>query len=151
MMNQCKCRQPMRIELRTIIYAENIEILHVPTRICEECKSYQLLKSIKPMLVQYLQRIDVKSNMIKITFSEMNEVAKVFHEVFSQNEEDTDDGLVQSLKETINERINTLLDLFHYAEGIQDIEWIDDLRQRLSQYSSVLAELDVDKLYSHEK
>ncbi|AOZ91563.1 hypothetical protein [Paenibacillus crassostreae] len=150
-MNECKCRQPMRIELRTIIYAENIEILYVPIKICEECKSYHLLKSIKPMLVHYMQTIDVGSNKIKVSFTEMNEVAEVFYEVFSQNEEDMSEVLAQTLKEIIDERINALLDLFHYAEGMQDIEWIEDLRQRLSQYSSVLAELDDVKLYSHEK
>ncbi|WP_438351536.1 hypothetical protein ACP8HI_13355 [Paenibacillus sp. FA6] len=148
---QCKCGQLMRLELRTIQVAGEIQILHVPMRACEACSTYRLLGSVKPILTDYLKNIETSPRKKRISFTKINESSQVIYEVFLQEESDSCEELELAVREAINERINLLLDLFGYAKGVEDMIWVDHIRQRLRQLSNLLAELDRENHYSHEK
>ena len=148
---QCKCGQLMRLELRTIQFAGEVQILHVPMRACEVCSSYLLLGSVKPILTDYLKNCESTPSKKPISFTQISESSEVIYEVFSQEESDSCEELEIAVKEAINERVNLLLDLFGYAEGVGDMSWVDHIRQRLRQLSDLLTELDRENHYFQEK
>jgi hypothetical protein len=150
MNQQCKCGQRMRLELRTIQFAGKMQILHVPMRACDACSSYRLLPSVKSVVADYINKLGPDHRKRKFSFTEINELSQIVHEVFSQNESNVCDELEHAVKVAIHERINILLDLFRYAEAVQDSIWVENLRQRLSQLSSLSLGLDQEILYSHE-
>jgi hypothetical protein len=150
MNQQCKCGHRMRLELRTIQIAGNIQMLHVPMRACETCSSYRLLSSVKSVVMDYINNPE-SHHKRNFSFTEINELSHIVYEVFIQNESNVCEELEQEIKVVIHERINVLLDLFRYAEVVQDSIWVENLRQRLSQLSNLSLELDQEILYSHKK
>jgi len=147
---QCHCGHWMRLELRTIL-AGKVQILHVPMRACEACSAYHLFPPVKSVLTNYVRDIGKESSKSKRSFTEVNEISQIIYDVFIQETCDSSSvDMENAMKVAINDRINLLLDLFQHAESMQDRIWIEDLRQRLSQLSSLLVELDRDKVHSHE-
>ncbi|OAB33836.1 hypothetical protein [Paenibacillus glacialis] len=146
----CNCGQWMRLELRTIL-AGKIQILHVPMRACEGCSVYHLFPPVKSVLADYVKNLGNDSRKRKRSFTDVNEISQIIYEVFSQETCDSSaSDMENAIKAAINDRVNLLLDLFQHAKSIDDHIWIEDLRQRLSQLSSLLVELDRDKVYSYE-
>lgn len=147
---QCNCGQWMRLELRTI-KAGKVQILHVPVRVCETCSTYHLFPPVKSVLTDYMNNLVKESSKRKRSFTEVSEISQLIYEVFLQEKCDSSSvDMENEIKTAINDRINLLLDLYQHAESIQDGNWIESLRQRLSQLSSILVELDREKVYSHE-
>lgn len=146
---QCKCGQQMRLELRTIV-AGNVHILHVPMRTCEGCSTYDLLPPIKHGLTDYMKDLVKEKRKRKISFTEVNEISEVIFEVLSQEENDCSIEIENAIKDATNHRINLLLDLFKHAESIQDRSWIENLRHRLGQLSSLLVEFNREKATSYK-
>ncbi|OAB30242.1 hypothetical protein PMSD_20895 [Paenibacillus macquariensis subsp. defensor] len=147
---QCHCGQWMRLELRTIL-AGKVQILHVPMRACEACSAYHLFPPVKSVLTDYVRDLGNESSKKKRSFTEVNEISQIIYDVFSQETcESSSADMENAMKAAIKDRINLLLDLFQHAESIQDSIWLEDLRQRLSQLSSLLVELDRDKVHSHK-
>ncbi|MGF7049201.1 hypothetical protein J2T13_003709 [Paenibacillus sp. DS2015] len=141
MSQQCECGQQMKLELRTVVYAGAVEILHVPVRTCEDCAAYFLLPPIKNVLAEYMNELGKHPSKRKVSFTEFNELSHVIHEVFSQEESNCCKAIEKAVKEAIHDRTNLLLDLYRYAESMEDLKWMDNLRQRLMQLSGLLSKL----------
>lgn len=139
MSEQCQCGQQMNLELRTVVYAGEVQILHVPVRACEDCSAYLLLPSIKNVLAEYMKELGEQPSRRKVSFTGFNELSHVIHEVFSQDEYDYCIEMENVVSEAIQDRTNLLLDLYRYAESLEDREWVDSLRQRLMQLSGILS------------
>lgn len=142
---QCKCGQQMKLELRTVL-AGKVQILHVPMRACEGCSTYHLLPPVKSLLTDYMKNLGNDQSKRRVSFTEVNEISEIIYEVFSQADYDSSVELEKATKGAINDRINLLLDLFQHAESIHDSCWKENLCQRLSQLSSLLVELDREKV-----
>lgn len=146
---QCKCGQQLRLELRTIL-AGNVQILHVPMRTCEGCSTYDLLPPVKTILTEYMKDLVKEKRKRIISFTEVNEISEVIFEVLSQDESDCSIEIEKAIKDATNQRINLLLDLFKHAESLQDGSWIENLRHRLGQLSSLLVEFNREKEHSYK-
>ncbi|AJS57828.1 hypothetical protein [Paenibacillus sp. IHBB 10380] len=141
MSQQCICGQQMKLELRTVVYARTVEILHVPVRTCEDCSTYFLLPPIKNVLAEYMNELGKQPSKRKVSFTEFNELSHVIHEVFSQEESDCCIEMENAVKKAIHDRTNLLLDLYRYAESVKDHKWTENLRQRLTQLSGILSKI----------
>ncbi|GAB6990541.1 hypothetical protein [Paenibacillus pini] len=139
---KCKCGQIMRLELRTVMYTHRVVIRHVPVLTCEPCSSYELTESIKPELKRCVELLGENPAKTSFSLTDYNEMAHLVYQVFSDAGQSYL-GDPELLVETeFRERINLLLDLYRYAESLDDTVWVEDIRLRLSQLSSTLPEFN---------
>lgn len=57
MHKQCQCGKPMGLELRKVIYAGKVEILHVPVFSCSSCFSSEVLQHVTKDIKALLQSL----------------------------------------------------------------------------------------------
>lgn len=57
MHKQCQCGEPMGLELRKVIYASKVEILHVPVFSCPSCFSSEVLQHVTKDIKELLQSL----------------------------------------------------------------------------------------------
>lgn len=127
MLKLCKCGETMEIRLRTVIYSNKVEIGHVPVFTCEECQNCEVYPSVKPLLTGLIGSLGSKPDKQQVNFEEISEISYLMRQAAEQDiDHDRLAGLMQ-------ERVNELLDLLLLAQSLGETEWMNDLRNRLSQ------------------
>lgn len=127
MLKTCKCGKTMDIRLRAVVYSQKVEIDNVPIYTCDSCDYTEILPEVKPELSRFITELGKAPKRQKLNFAEMNEWAYLITKVTDQ------DCMHDSIQTIICERIDQLLDMLLLARSLQDAEWEEELRQRLSQ------------------
>ncbi|MFC5652156.1 hypothetical protein ACFPYJ_24170 [Paenibacillus solisilvae] len=131
MQKRCPCGDVMPMKLRTVIYSGKVEIDNVPIFSCPSCSRSEVFPEVKPDLTGLIGTLGTYPVKQTYLFNEWNEWANILVEAYDERKL-SDAAVMRRLTE---ERINTLLDLFAYAQSIQDEAWIADIHKRLSQLS----------------
>lgn len=131
----CKCKLTMNLELRSVIYAKRVEIRDVPVFSCMTCSTYEVLKPVKPDLVQLIGSLTPGSEYASVSFAYSNEVAKLITELLEHHPDIDIDAMGKEIEQAKQERINLLLDLYQYALSAGDEHWMNDVERRLEQLS----------------
>ena len=119
----------MRIRLHTIIYANRVEIEHVPVYTCSRCQISELHHAIKDDMTGLLVRLGDHPAKQTVRFDELNELAYLLRAVTDKEKR------MLSLETLVEERVNQLLDLLLLARSLEDSEWTRDIHRRLKQIS----------------
>lgn len=135
----CDCKQPMNLELHTVIYAKKIEVKNVPIFSCMSCSTYEVLTPVKAHLTEYLQSIELSLNdpYRVVIFSDLDEVASLFCDLYKKNEKMDFEKLGDVIEAYKEERINLLLDVYQCALQMKDLDWMNDIERRLEQLSKL--------------
>ena len=131
----CDCKQPMNLELRTVIFAKKIEVKNVPVFSCMSCSTYEVLKPVKAHLSEYLLSIELPVDHQVVIFSEIDEVANLICDLYKRKVEMDSDELGDVVGAYKEERINLLLDVYQCALQVNDELWMRDTQRRLEQLS----------------
>lgn len=131
----CNCKQPINLELRTVIFAKKIEVKNVPVFSCMSCSTYEVLKPVKAHLSEYLQSIELPVDHQLVIFSEIDEVANLICDLYKRKVEMDSDELGDVVGAYKEERINLLLDVYQCALQVNDELWMRDTQRRLEQLS----------------
>ncbi|MEK5060275.1 hypothetical protein [Paenibacillus sp. FSL H7-0326] len=125
----------MNLELRSVIYAKRVEIRDVPVFSCMTCSTYEVLKPVKPDLIQLISSLSPGSEYVSVSFADSNEVAKLITELLEHHPDIDIDTMGKEIEQAKQERINLLLDLYQYALSAGDEHWMNDVERRLEQLS----------------
>ena len=135
MHKQCPCGQVMGLKLRTVIYSGKLEIDNVPIFSCDACQHSEVKASVKVELNELIQELGMLEQRKSIRFNELNEWADFLVEYkLQQKSNQTSVPLYESMLE---ERINDLLDLYLLAQQMNDQVWLESIRRKLEQLSSL--------------
>jgi hypothetical protein len=121
----------MSIKLRTVIYSGKVEIDNVPIYSCQSCSRSEVFPEVKPDLTGLIGQLGSEPAKQTFSFNEWNEWANLLMLACAEKKQ-PEQGEVERL---IEERINSLLDLFLIARSLQDTEWEKDVQKRLTQIS----------------
>ena len=136
MQKRCPCGDVMPMKLRTVIYSGKVEIDNVPIFSCPTCSRSEVFPEVKPDLTGLIGTLGIYPVKQTYLFNEWNEWANLLVEAYHEHKL-SDAALMKRLTD---ERINTLLDLYAYAQSIQDEAWIADIHKRLNQLSRSTAQ-----------
>ncbi|MWV45166.1 hypothetical protein GRF59_16190 [Paenibacillus sp. HJL G12] len=139
---KCNCEQHLNLELRTVMYTRSVMIRHVPVLVCDHCLTYELIPSMRPDLKKCVDLLGPDPSNTSFSLADYHELANLIYEVMTEADY-SEDGLKRKLEYEIQERINLLLDLYKMADRMHDIAWVGELRNRLSQLSVILPEMNV--------
>jgi hypothetical protein len=117
-----------------IIYANRVEIEHVPVYTCDACRISELHHAIKDEMTELIARLGAHPDRQKVRFDELNDLAHLLRTAETEGK-----GNVP-LETLIEERVNELLDLLLLSRSLGDTEWTQDIHRRLKQiarYSAV--------------
>ena len=120
----------MIVELRTIIYLKKFKIDHVPIYECKQCDRNELFPAVKADLDGLMADLDLNSRHQRISFDESNELAYLFRMVLSKQWKHV------PIEHILMERTNELLDLLLLAQSLNDENWTNHIRRRLTQLSN---------------
>lgn len=135
MHKQCPCGQVMGLKLRTVIYSGKLEIDNVPIFSCDACQHSEVKASVKIELKELIQELGILEQRKSIRFNELNEWADFLVEYkLQQKSNQTSVPLYESM---LKERINDLLDLYLLAQQMNDQVWLESIRRKLEQLSSL--------------
>jgi len=133
MNKQCPCGQTMGLKLRTVIYSGKLEIDNVPVFSCDACQHSEVKPSVKTELKEIIDEIGSLDKKKSVRFNEVNEWADFLLSYKLQYKDNqTSERIYNAMLEA---RINDLLDLYLFAEEINDVEWLDSIQKRLVQLS----------------
>lgn len=127
MEKQCGCGATMEIRLRTVIFSGKVTIENVPVFSCSDCERSTVHPDVKSELSALLRSLGGESEKKQIFFHEVNELAFLLHEATRKDRNHV------PLEHIISERVNELLDLLLLAQSVDDTEWANNIRERLSQ------------------
>lgn len=130
MQKHCKCGETMVVRLRTVIFQNKVEIENVPIYSCEACQRTEVFPPVKPELTGFIKTLGHEPEKKQVYFNEISELAHLMHEVTNK------ENIHSAVESIIEERINELLDLLILAQSLEDREWMEDVRHRLSQITS---------------
>ncbi|MGG1880039.1 hypothetical protein [Paenibacillus campinasensis] len=133
--SHCTCGQKMNLELRMLIHQKKTRIYDVPVYVCEHCEHYEVLKPVKPYVVQYIAAIDGSLEHADVSLAEMNESVHVLYSVLQGADQETEAEVFARFKEAFDDRVNMLLDLFGCARKMKDDDWMREIQERLEQLS----------------
>lgn len=139
---KCNCEQSLKLELRTVKYSRSVTIRHVPVLVCDQCMTYELIPSMRSDLKRCIDLLGSDPGKTSFSMTDHHELAGVIYDVLA-DEDCPDDRLHAKFEDEIEGRINLLLDMYRLAESMRDDEWVSDIRQRLSQLSVILPEMNV--------
>ncbi len=131
MQKRCPCGDVMPMKLRTVIYSGKVEIDNVPIFSCPSCSRSEVFPEVKPDLTGLIGTLGAYPVKQTYLFNEWNEWANLLVEAYHEHKL-SDAALMKRLTD---ERINMLLDLYAYAQSIEDEAWIADIHKRLNQLS----------------
>lgn len=127
MLKICKCGVKMDVRLRTVIYSNTVEIDNVPIYTCDTCFNTEILPGVKPELTRLIGELGNKPPKQKLQFNEMNEWAHLISKAIDR------ELAHLPIQTIIRDRIDQLLDMLLLARSLQDRQWEEDIRARLSQ------------------
>lgn len=136
MIRKCACGEMLTLELRTVMYKHQVQIMHVPVFVCHSCSYYELMGAVKSELKDCMHQLGTDPEPRKLSFTTVSELSKLIYEVFTQYA-DSSENLEEKVEEALIDRINMLLDLYSYASSVNDKVWMDKLTARLAVLSSV--------------
>ncbi|MDR9852826.1 hypothetical protein RJP21_04300 [Paenibacillus sp. VCA1] len=139
---KCSCEQSLKLELRTVKYTRSVTIRHVPVLVCNQCLTYELIPTMRSDLKKYVELLGPRPKQTTFSMKDYHELADVIYGVLA-DAACPNEGLDAKIEHEIQERINLLLDMYRLAESMNDDGWISDIRQRLSQLSVILPEMNV--------
>lgn len=139
MYKQCQCGKTMGLELRKVIYASKIEILHVPVFSCPSCFSSEVLQHVTKDIKELLQSLGDKPSVRRISFARNNELAEIIRKLALEEADNPNVDWQSSLEERLELRINLLLDLYCYARSVKDEDWMNDIEKKLAQLSGFIS------------
>ena len=131
MQKKCQCGNIMSMKLRTVIYSGKVEIDNVPIFSCQECSRSEVIPEVKPDLTGLIATLGNEPGKQSLLFNECNEWADLLVQARA-NKQMPGHPEVEAM---IQQRINTLLDLYLLAQKLDDEPWIADLNKRLQQIS----------------
>ncbi|KEO79172.1 hypothetical protein ACYCS5_01810 [Paenibacillus sp. SEL3] len=140
MQKQCQCGKPMGLELRKVIYADKVEILHVPVFSCSSCFSSEVLQHVTKDIKALLQSLGSKPTARRISFARNNELAEIIRKLVLEEADNPNVDWQSALEERMELRINLLLDLYRYARSLGDEDWMNDVEKKLVQLSGFTSE-----------
>lgn len=130
MLKTCKCGKTMDIRLRAVVYSKTVEIDNVPICSCDICDHTEILPEVKPELSRIITELGKTPKKQKLNFTELNEWAYLITKAIDP------ERIHESIQSIICERIDQLLDMLLLARSLQDAEWENELRHRLSQITN---------------
>lgn len=126
----------MTLELRTVMYRHQVQIMHVPVLVCNSCNHYELMGAVKSEIKDCMQQLGKDPEPMKLSFTTVSELSELIYEVFTHYADSSED-LEEKVEEALDARINMLLDLYSYASSIDDKAWMDKLTARMALLSAV--------------
>lgn len=131
MQKKCHCGEMMTMKLRTVIYSGKVEIDNVPIFSCSSCSRSEVIPEVKPDLTGLIAQLGADPHKGTFLFNECNEWADLLVEAKVNKQQPG----AQEVEALIQQRVNTLLDLYLLAQSLNDEAWIADLNKRLQQIS----------------
>jgi hypothetical protein len=95
--------------------------------ICKSCNFCELLPDIKQDLKKMIVQWGARPNKKIIRYQENHELAYILYEANKER------NINIPISDLVTMRMNELLDLFIVAQSLQDICWVDELRDRMWQ------------------
>ncbi|NUU64184.1 hypothetical protein [Paenibacillus agri] len=130
----CSCGGDMTIHMHTLVYNTKIKITDVPVYNCEDCSRYEPLPAIKPALGELVQQLGREGTAgSKISLADGSEWAFVLKETFSKFSGEGLPELEAEIRKAVQSRIDLLLDIYRFAADSEDVEWMRETGDRLSQ------------------
>lgn len=133
----CACGEPMKLALKTVIFARKVNITNVPVYACKICGAHKLFSGVRKDVSKLLGNLGSEPAPGHIPFDELHEWAGLIAHAFGQFEDPAPEALAQASED----RINELLDLWLLASSLGDDKWKVQLEVKLSQLSSPGASL----------
>lgn len=132
MFKPCKCGNAMmNLHLRTVIYSNKVEILHVPVLSCDNCRYSEVFPVVKPLLTDLIKELGRSPEEQQVSFEEICEFANMVNRSVQA------DFANVRIEDMIDEHINRLLDLLILAQSLSDVKWSNDIRKRLLQITAL--------------
>lgn len=130
MNKHCLCGAPLKLRLRTVVYARKVKITRVPVLCCNGCGSHEVYAGVKADIGRLIGKLGSRPEAQSISFDELNECAGVLSQAMEEGERTVQPSIVARAAQ---ERANELLDLWLIASSLGDESWKAELSERLSQ------------------
>jgi hypothetical protein len=127
MEKQCRCGGRMELELRTLKFGRETDILHVPVFRCVDCEFHEILSHVKPIFMNLLDRVEHETGPQTVYFNEISEYTDVLVKLSKSKRDE------RELNRCLDERVDQLLDLMNMAHQAQDEKWMGEIKYRLQQ------------------
>lgn len=137
MSQACNCGETMELMLRPVIYAENVEIDHVPVYTCSNCNRSEVLPEVKQEITKMIEQLGDQPAPQYIDFQDRNEIAFLICQATRFENRNI------PLEQLIYQRMDDLLDLLNYTTAIKDRTWSDELNKRLKQLTDVIQQKQI--------
>ncbi|GAA4717211.1 hypothetical protein [Brevibacillus fulvus] len=131
MQKKCsRCGNEMSMMLRNVVYRNRVKIHNVPVHVCidEHCAHCQVVDFVKDDLKNLMNDLGQNPSRQTIDFEQVSELSNLLVMVANQEEDEE-----TSMREALQLRINELLDMFLLAQSLGDQNWMNELRQKLTQ------------------
>jgi hypothetical protein len=122
----------MALALRTVIFAQKVNITNVPVYSCSLCGRNDVFHGVKEDVGRLIGQLGAKPNASSIPFNQVHELADVLSDLLRR----MDTLQPEAIAKATEERTNRLLDLYLLASSLQDEEWKKELQCRLAQLSA---------------
>lgn len=129
----CTCGGLMTLHMHSLIFNTKVKITHVPVYTCPKCTSYEPMSFIKADLGRLVKELSADVPRKDFSFTERNELASVLKESLTEVIVGGFHELEVVIRETIQARVDVLLDLYRLAERLTDQNWMEETSRRLSQ------------------
>ncbi|WP_145023682.1 hypothetical protein [Paenibacillus sp. OAE614] len=97
---------------------------------------------MRPVLKKCVETLGERPSRRSFSLADHHELAGMVREVFLRPDSLSREDLELQIETEVRDRINLLLDLYGFAEQTEDHEWVENIRERLSQLSAMLPELN---------
>lgn len=124
---RCDCGRDMDIRLRKVIYSRRVEVDNVPVYSCAHCHRANILPEVKEELARLIRKLGRKPDRKAIDFADVSEWAYLIAQATDR------DRMHEPIQQLIADRVDQLLDLMLLARSLEDLDWEEELRGRLSQ------------------
>lgn len=126
----CSCGAPLKLRMRTVVYARKVKIIRVPVLCCGDCGCHEVYAGVKADIGRLIGKLGPRPESQTISFDEINECAGVLSQALDDGNRTLHPALVARAAQ---ERTNELLDLWLIASSLGDERWKSELSDRLSQ------------------
>lgn len=117
----------MDIRLRKVIYSRRVEVDNVPVYACAGCQRVRILPEVKEELARLIRGFGRKPDREKLDFADVSEWALLITQATDRKR------MHEPIQQIIAERVDQLLDMMLLARSLDDYDWEEELRSRLSQ------------------
>ncbi len=129
MQKRCSCGKTMHMQIRSVIFADKVEIERVPIFTCESCNHSEIFAAVKDEIKQLIRRLGKHADNQQVNFSEINELAAIIVQASVQG------NGISIMERLIEERVNQLLDMLILAKSLHESVWEEEIHHKLRQIS----------------